>query len=176
VSAINLRPIIQTTNHLRSYQRTAPPTSQAPLLLVWQGASRVTRAQPLPPERQGGRSFHRRLGHPNRHRYPLLHQAWREEGEPDRCFELGIPPPSPTLLHLQIRLTFHQADAEEIKAGASADEFSFKLHGHKHKFEAPGERDSWLAAVKQVAEEAKAKKEEIVNSEGYKEALAKLSM
>jgi hypothetical protein len=51
------------------------------------------------------------------------------------------------------------------------------VHGQKHKFEAlESERDSWLAAVKKVTEEAKAKKEEIIHSEGYKEALAKLSM
>lgn len=67
------------------------------------------------------------------------------------------------------------ADAEDIKEG-SAGEFTFKLHGHKHKFDAQtaAERDSWVAAVKKIAEEAKAKKEEIVSSEGYKEALAKL--
>lgn len=56
-------------------------------------------------------------------------------------------------------------------------EFTFKLNNHKHKFDAQtgAERDSWLASVKKIAEEAKAKKEEILGSEGYKEALAKLS-
>jgi hypothetical protein len=51
------------------------------------------------------------------------------------------------------------------------------LGGHKHKFDAPngGERDSWLAAVKKIAEEAKAKKDEILASESYKETLAKFS-
>lgn len=69
-----------------------------------------------------------------------------------------------------------QADAEDIKA-AGTSEFIFKLHGHKHKFDAQTapERDSWLTAVKKIAEEAKAKKDEIVASEGYKEALSKLS-
>ncbi|KIW06677.1 uncharacterized protein PV09_02382 [Verruconis gallopava] len=67
------------------------------------------------------------------------------------------------------------ADAEDIKE-AGTTEFTFKLHNHKHKFDAqtPAERDSWVLAVKKVAEEAKAKKDEILNSEGYKEALAKL--
>jgi hypothetical protein len=71
----------------------------------------------------------------------------------------------------------HQADAEDIKA-AGTSEFTFKLHGHKHKFDAQtgADRDGWLEAVKKIAEEAKAKKDEIVSSEGYKEALAKLSM
>lgn len=68
------------------------------------------------------------------------------------------------------------ADAEEIKEQGTS-EFTFKLHGHKHKFDAQtgAERDGWVAAVKKIAEEAKAKKDEIINSEGYKEALAKLS-
>jgi hypothetical protein len=51
------------------------------------------------------------------------------------------------------------------------------LGGHKHKFDAPnsGERDSWFAAVKKIAEDAKAKKEDILASESYKETLAKFS-
>ncbi|KAF2430526.1 hypothetical protein EJ08DRAFT_697270 [Tothia fuscella] len=66
------------------------------------------------------------------------------------------------------------ADAEDIKS-SGLHEISFKLHNHKHRFEAPeADRDSWLAAFKKVAAEAKEKKEEIVNSEGYKEALTKL--
>jgi hypothetical protein len=69
-----------------------------------------------------------------------------------------------------------QADAEDIKE-AGTSEFTFKLHNHKHKFGAQTatERDSWVAAIKKIAEEAKAKKDELVSSEGYKEALAKLS-
>lgn len=68
------------------------------------------------------------------------------------------------------------ADAEDIKE-AGTNEFSFKLGGHKHKFDAPngGERDSWLAAVKKIAEEAKAKKEEILASDSYKATIAKFS-
>ena len=55
----------------------------------------------------------------------------------------------------------YQADAEEIKE-AGTSEFTFKLHGHKHKFDAQtgAERDSWVAAVKKIADEAKAKKDE----------------
>jgi hypothetical protein len=70
-----------------------------------------------------------------------------------------------------------QADAEDIKETGTT-EFSFKLGGHKHKFDAPngGERDSWLAAVKKIADEAKAKKDEILASESYKATLAKFSM
>jgi hypothetical protein len=67
------------------------------------------------------------------------------------------------------------ADAEDIKP-VGTGEFTFRLHGHKHKFDAQTttERDSWVVGIKKFAEEAKLKKEEIVNSEGYKEALAKL--
>jgi hypothetical protein len=54
--------------------------------------------------------------------------------------------------------------------------FHFKLHNHKHTFEAStgAERDGWVLAVKNTIEEAKAKREEIINSEGYKEQLKKL--
>lgn len=70
-----------------------------------------------------------------------------------------------------------QADAEDLKE-VGTNEFSFKAGGHKHKFEAPNsaERDGWFTAVKKIAEEAKAKKEEILASESYKETLAKFSM
>ncbi|KAE9975947.1 hypothetical protein BLS_002332 [Venturia inaequalis] len=68
------------------------------------------------------------------------------------------------------------ADAEDLKE-VGTNEFSFKAGGHKHKFEAPNsaERDGWFTAVKKIAEEAKAKKEEILASESYKETLAKFS-
>jgi hypothetical protein len=54
--------------------------------------------------------------------------------------------------------------------------FFFKLHGHKHTFEAANlkERNGWFVAVEKAVEEAKAAKETIVSSEGYKEELAKL--
>ncbi|QDS74426.1 hypothetical protein FKW77_006077 [Venturia effusa] len=68
------------------------------------------------------------------------------------------------------------ADAEDLKE-VGTNEFSFKAGGHKHKFEAPNsaERDGWFTAVKKIAAEAKAKKEEILASESYKETLAKFS-
>ncbi|ORY15593.1 Pleckstrin homology domain-domain-containing protein [Clohesyomyces aquaticus] len=67
------------------------------------------------------------------------------------------------------------ADATDVtKDGTVA--FFFKLHGHKHTFEAQTspERNGWFVAVEKAVEEAKAKKEEIVNSESYKEQLEKL--
>ena len=54
--------------------------------------------------------------------------------------------------------------------------FFFKLHGHKHTFEAqtPTERNGWFIAVEKAIEEAKAAKQGIVESESYKEELSKL--
>ncbi|KAF2747415.1 hypothetical protein M011DRAFT_494531 [Sporormia fimetaria CBS 119925] len=55
--------------------------------------------------------------------------------------------------------------------------FFFKLHGHKHSFEAQNlkERNGWFVAVEKAIEEAKATKETVIQSESYKEELAKLS-
>ena len=49
-------------------------------------------------------------------------------------------------------------------------DFSFKLHGHKHTFQASNgpERDSWIVAVEAKAVDAKASLDEIKNTEGYK--------
>jgi hypothetical protein len=68
-----------------------------------------------------------------------------------------------------------QAEATDLsKDGTVA--FFFKLHGHKHTFEAQNlkERNGWFIAVEKAIEEAKAAKESIVSSESYKEELAKL--
>lgn len=57
------------------------------------------------------------------------------------------------------------------------NELIFKLHGHKHTFQASSssERDSWFAAFEAKAAEAKAEKETVTSSEGYKAELEKLS-
>lgn len=54
--------------------------------------------------------------------------------------------------------------------------FYFKLHGHKHTFETStsAERNGWFMAVEKAVEEAKAAREEILASEGYKAELEKL--
>ena len=56
------------------------------------------------------------------------------------------------------------------------NEFSFKLHGHKHTFEAPthAERDGWLVAVDKQITEAKASREGVIGSDGYKHYMEKL--
>ncbi|KAI9804293.1 MAG: hypothetical protein M1833_007100 [Piccolia ochrophora] len=56
-------------------------------------------------------------------------------------------------------------------------EFHFKLHGHKHTFQAATgpERDGWVAALKPRLEQAKTSVNEITGSPGYKEQLEKLS-
>lgn len=58
------------------------------------------------------------------------------------------------------------------------NDFSFKLHGHKYTFQAQSraERDSWIAAIETRATEAKASREGIVSSAGYKSALDKFGM
>lgn len=54
--------------------------------------------------------------------------------------------------------------------------FHFKLHGHKHTFEATSapERNGWFMAAEKIIEEAKASRDEILASAGYKEQLEKL--
>jgi len=59
-------------------------------------------------------------------------------------------------------------------------EFFFKVHGDKHTFKAKSiaERSSWVVALEKKIEEAKAIKDEIQGSEGYKkrmEAFGKLA-
>ena len=55
-----------------------------------------------------------------------------------------------------------------VKEGVA--DFSFKLYGHKHTFQANSgpERDSWIVAVESKSADAKASLDEIKNSEGYK--------
>ncbi|KAF2842193.1 hypothetical protein M501DRAFT_396741 [Patellaria atrata CBS 101060] len=67
------------------------------------------------------------------------------------------------------------ADATDVQKEGTT-EFSFKIAGHKHSFQAVSspERNGWLLAVEKVVEEAKTAREEIVNSEGYKATIEKL--
>ncbi|KAJ9228881.1 hypothetical protein DTO169E5_9035 [Paecilomyces variotii] len=67
------------------------------------------------------------------------------------------------------------ADVTVSKEGSS--EFIIKANGQKHTFQAASaeERDSWIAAVEAKATEAKAEKEAITSSEGYKAELEKLN-
>jgi hypothetical protein len=60
------------------------------------------------------------------------------------------------------------------KDGAVA--FAFKISGHKHTFEATtaAERDGWFVAVEKAITEAKASKDTIESSEGYKEHKEKI--
>jgi CxxC motif-containing protein len=60
------------------------------------------------------------------------------------------------------------------KDGAVA--FAFKISGHKHTFEAQttAERDGWFVAVEKAITEAKASKDTIESSEGYKENKEKI--
>lgn len=59
----------------------------------------------------------------------------------------------------------------------SFNEFLFKINGHKHVFQttSSAERNSWIAAIEAHAAVAKAEKEAITSSEGYKAELKKLS-
>lgn len=69
-----------------------------------------------------------------------------------------------------------QAEASDLEKG-TPHEFIFKLHGQKHTFKAAddAERDGWYVAIEKAMTEAKASKDTIVTSEGYKEALAHVS-
>lgn len=62
-----------------------------------------------------------------------------------------------------------------VKDGAIA--FSVKISGHKHTFEAQtaAERDGWFVAVERAITEAKASKDTIESSDGYKEHKEKIS-
>jgi hypothetical protein len=53
------------------------------------------------------------------------------------------------------------------------EEFFFKAHGDKYTFKAKNteERSSWLVALEKKIEEAKAMKDEIQASEGYKKRI-----
>lgn len=57
------------------------------------------------------------------------------------------------------------------------NDFTFKLKGHKHGFQAPtkAERDGWLVAIDTKSNEANAIRESIVGSEGYKSQFEQLS-
>lgn len=67
------------------------------------------------------------------------------------------------------------ADATEVAKEGNVV-FSFKVHGHKHSFEASNtaERDGWVVAVEKTVEESKAAAEGVTSSEEYKEAIEKL--
>ncbi|MCJ1439021.1 hypothetical protein MMC27_008411 [Xylographa pallens] len=68
------------------------------------------------------------------------------------------------------------SDASDFSKEEFTD-FSFKLHGHKHTFQAgsKAERDSWLSAVETTASEANASRTAMVESEGYKNHMSKLN-
>lgn len=70
-----------------------------------------------------------------------------------------------------------QSDVSDVTKG-DLNEFSFKLHGHKHGFQAPtkAERDGWLVAIETRLADAKASREGIVGSEGYKSHKEQLGM
>ncbi|RAH86437.1 hypothetical protein BO86DRAFT_110244 [Aspergillus japonicus CBS 114.51] len=71
---------------------------------------------------------------------------------------------------------FNLSEVSDI-AKEGANEFHFKVNGHKHTFQAvsSAERDGWVLALETKAAEAKAEKETIVASEGYKAELEKLN-
>lgn len=58
-----------------------------------------------------------------------------------------------------------------------SNDFSFKVNGHKHVFQAAStaERSSWIAAIEAKAAEGKGLKEGILGSEGYKKHFERYS-
>ncbi|GKZ37733.1 hypothetical protein AbraIFM66950_009416 [Aspergillus brasiliensis] len=71
---------------------------------------------------------------------------------------------------------FNLADVSDI-AKEGSTELHFKVNGQKHTFQATStsERDSWIAALEAKSAEAKAEKEAVTSSEGYKAELEKLN-
>jgi hypothetical protein len=57
------------------------------------------------------------------------------------------------------------------------DEFFFKSHGNKHTFQVKSnaERSGWVVALEKKIEEAKAMKNDIHGSEGYKKHMESYS-
>ena len=58
------------------------------------------------------------------------------------------------------------------------NDFSVKLHGKNHTFQATSkpERDGWLVAIEPQMADAKANREKLMATPGYKSALEKYSM
>lgn len=67
-----------------------------------------------------------------------------------------------------------QVEVSDVARGDFND-FSFKLHGHKHSFQTPtkAERDGWLVAIETKSKEARAAHEDLISSQGYKSQLEK---
>jgi len=71
---------------------------------------------------------------------------------------------------------FNLSDISDISKEGS-NEFVFKVNGHRYAFQASNttERESWIAALEAKSTEAKAERETITSSEGYKAELEKLA-
>ena len=67
-----------------------------------------------------------------------------------------------------------QADISDVSK-VDFNDFSFKVHGHKHTLQAQSraERDLWIAAIEARATEAKGSREGITSSTSYKSSLEK---
>lgn len=70
-----------------------------------------------------------------------------------------------------------QADISDI-IKETFNEFSFKVNGHKHVFQAGSKSESaaWIAAIETKATEAKAMKDGVISSDGYKSHVERYGM
>ncbi|KAK6442933.1 hypothetical protein LTR95_000811 [Oleoguttula sp. CCFEE 5521] len=86
---------------------------------------------------------------------------FNKKGESERSHPAGILP---------------LYEATDLKK-SSPHEFSFEIHGHKHQFKATSdaERDGWYLAIEKEVELAKASKETVRGSDGYKSEMEKLN-
>jgi hypothetical protein len=100
----------------------------------------------------------------------LLREARRRQVVANRHHQSGKCPNSPSSSCPS--LTFLQSDASDLLKEGD-EEFFFKAHGHKHTFQVKKAEDraGWLAALGKKIIDAKAIKDEIHNSEGYKKHL-----
>lgn len=67
-----------------------------------------------------------------------------------------------------------QGEMTDFEKG-SFNDFTFKINGHKHTFQAPSraERDGWIVAIETRSSAAKESHEGLIGSDGYKNQLQK---
>ncbi len=132
-------------------------------------------------EKPDAATVHHNVAHASQTGKGLLFYAKRAE---DKDHPVGIFNLVSVFAHLVLQSScheltqpyLHQSEATDLSKGDFND-FAFKLHGHKHDFKAPtkAERDGWLVAIETRSSEAKAAREGLIVSEGYKSHLEKLS-
>jgi hypothetical protein len=99
----------------------------------------------------------------------LLFYAKRAEDKSTPAGIINLVSCQNQLRSIHLAHNFRQSEATIITIDG-VEEFFFKVHGDKYTFKAKStaERSSWVVALEKKIEEAKAMKDEIRGSEGYK--------